>query len=47
MFGRGHDNKPIRATVSATFLFGSGFYALFAFARPAPWHFLHSLALTV
>ncbi len=43
--------------VIATIVFGSAFYALFAFgwpalhARypsvPAPWHFLHSMALTV
>jgi SSS family solute:Na+ symporter len=49
-------NVDARAVV-ATILFGSGFYALFAFAwpalhashptLPAPWHFLHSMALTV
>jgi SSS family solute:Na+ symporter len=49
-------NVDARAVI-ATILFGSGFYALFAFgwpalhARyasvPAPWHFLHSMALTV
>ncbi len=49
-------NVDARAVI-ATILFGSGFYALFAFAWPAlhaqhaavpaPWHFLHSMALTV
>ncbi|MEO7411890.1 MAG: SLC5 family protein, partial [Opitutaceae bacterium] len=49
-------NVDARAVI-ATILFGSAFYALFAFgwpnlhARnpdlPAPWHFLHSMALTV
>ncbi len=49
-------NVDARAVI-ATILFGSGFYALFAFgwpalherhaAVPAPWHFLHSMALTV
>jgi SSS family solute:Na+ symporter len=49
-------NVDARAVI-ATILFGSAFYALFAFAwpawhaanptGPAPWHFLHSMALTV
>lgn len=49
-------NVDARAVI-ATILFGSAFYALFAFgwpawhardaAFPAPWHFLHSMALTV
>ncbi len=49
-------NVDARAVI-ATILFGSAFYALFAFAWPAlhasspswpaPWHFLHSMALTV
>ena len=49
-------NVDARAVI-ATIIFGSGFYALFAFAWPelhsryasvpAPWHFLHSMALTV
>jgi len=49
-------NVDARAVI-AMILFGSGFYALFAFAwpawhqahpdSPAPWHFLHSMALTV
>lgn len=50
-------NVDARAVI-ATILFGAGFYALFAFAWPAlhesrpasvpaPWHFLHSMALTV
>jgi len=49
-------NVDARAVI-ATILFGSGFYALLAFgwpawhahnpAVPAPWHFLHSMALTV
>lgn len=49
-------NVDARAVI-ATILFGSAFYALFAFAwpawhathpaAPAPWHFLHSMALTV
>ena len=49
-------NVDARAVI-ATILFGSAFYALFAFgwpawhasnpAIPAPWHFLHSMALTV
>ena len=49
-------NVDARAVI-ATILFGSGFYALFAFAWPAlhathptwpaPWHFLHAMALTV
>ena len=49
-------NVDARAVI-ATILFGSAFYALFAFgwpawhaahpASPAPWHFLHSMALTV
>jgi len=49
-------NVDARAVI-AMILFGSGFYALFAFAWPAlhannpsvsaPWHFLHSMALTV
>lgn len=49
-------NVDARAVI-AMILFGSSFYALFAFAWPAlhtryaavpaPWHFLHSMALTV
>ena len=49
-------NVDARAVI-ATILFGSSFYALLAFgwpawhanhpASPAPWHFLHSMALTV
>jgi SSS family solute:Na+ symporter len=49
-------NVDARAVI-ATILFGSAFYALFAFAwpalrarhpaLPAPWHFLHAMALTV
>jgi solute:Na+ symporter, SSS family len=49
-------NVDARAVI-ATILFGSAFYALLAFAWPAmhardasfpaPWHFLHSMALTV
>lgn len=49
-------NVDARAVI-ATILFGSAFYALFAFAwpawhaahpaGPAPWHFLHAMALTV
>jgi SSS family solute:Na+ symporter len=49
-------NVDARAVI-ATIIFGSAFYALFAFAwrawhathpaGPAPWHFLHSMALTV
>ncbi len=49
-------NVDARAVI-ATIIFGSAFYALFAFAWPAlhaanpgvpvPWHFLHSMALTV
>jgi SSS family solute:Na+ symporter len=49
-------NVDARAVI-ATILFGSAFYALLAFgwpawhahhpASPAPWHFLHSMALTV
>ena len=49
-------NVDARAVI-ATIIFGSGFYALFAFAWPelhsryasvpAPWHFLHSMTLTV
>lgn len=49
-------NVDARAVI-ATIFFGSGFYALFVFAWPelhlryasvpAPWHFLHSMALTV
>jgi SSS family solute:Na+ symporter len=49
-------NVDARAVI-VTILFGSGFYALFAFGWPAlhahnpgvpaPWHFLHSMALTV
>ena len=49
-------NVDARAVI-ATILFGAGFYALFAFgwpalheryaSVPAPWHFLHSMALTV
>jgi len=48
-------NVDARAVI-ATIVFGSAFYALFAFAwpawhathsvGPAPWHFLHSMALT-
>lgn len=49
-------NVDARAVI-ATIVFGSAFYALFAFGwpawhaahptGPAPWHFLHSMALTV
>lgn len=50
-------NVDARAVI-ATVIFGAGFYALFAFAWPAwhdaspgkvpaPWHFLHSMFLTV
>jgi SSS family solute:Na+ symporter len=49
-------NVDARAVI-ATIVFGSGFYALLAFgwpalhaaypATPAPWHFLHSMFLTV
>ncbi len=49
-------NIDARAVI-ATIVFGAGFYALFAFAwpalhasnpsLPAPWHFLHAMALTV
>lgn len=49
-------NVDARAVI-ATIMFGSAFYALFAFGWPAlhdhyasvpkPWHFLHSMALTV
>ena len=49
-------NVDARAVI-ATILFGSSFYALLSFgwpvlhrhfaAVPAPWHFLHSMALTV
>ena len=49
-------NVDARAVI-ATVVFGAGFYALLAFAWPAlhdriptipaPWHFLHSMALTV
>lgn len=49
-------NVDARAVI-ATIVFGSAFYALFAFGwpawhaahpdSPAPWHFLHSMALTV
>jgi SSS family solute:Na+ symporter len=49
-------NIDARAVI-ATIVFGAGFYALFAFgwpklhelypSAPAPWHFLHSMALTV
>jgi len=49
-------NIDARAVI-ATIVFGAGFYALFAFgwpklhehnpSVPAPWHFLHSMALTV